>query len=94
MNTDAILQAANETNRTIRVIIGKREFTGTLAALGSERPHIFVTVPVSKTGACVEICESYSRRTIATLIKQGFIKWPTTSHNRMKPTKPTKSAKR
>ena len=85
MGVDAILTEAYKQKQTLRIIIGKREFTGTLAGLGGERPVILVTVPVSKTGACVELCESFSRTTIARLLKQGFFKWPTISHSRMKP---------
>lgn len=88
------LAEASAQQRTIRVIIGKREFTGTLTALGSERPAIMVIVPVSKTGACVELCEHFSRLNLARLLAQGFINWPTTSHNRMKPTRPIKHTKR
>jgi hypothetical protein len=87
-NIEAILTAARETKPVIGVRIGKRQFTGTVAALDSETPCIFVTLPVSKTGACVEVCESFSRRTVAFLLMQGFINWPTTSHSRMKPVRP------
>ncbi len=92
-DVDAILARAAAQNSTIRVQLGKRQFTGKLAGLGGEHPCILVVLPVSKSGACIEVCQSFTRRTLATLLKQGFVQWPTTSRSRMLSTSPRAKSK-